>query len=79
MTYNVFSGTLNPTHFTSLRNFKQKSTYSMQLYRQHWIIRNNVPTVAIVFKLALVKLHSKIRSLKIQRDHLAAGIPENLQ
>jgi len=52
----------------------------MQLYEQldHSTI-NNIPTVAVVFKLALVQLHSKIRSLKIQCNHLTASIPKNLQ
>jgi len=29
MTYNVFSGTLNPTHFTSLHSAVQPNEYSV--------------------------------------------------
>ena len=39
----------------------------------------NLPTVAIVFKLALVQLHSEIWCLEIQRDHLTASVPEDLK
>jgi len=43
------------------------------------MLYRNIPTVAVVFKLALVQLHSKIWSLKIECNHLTASIPKNLQ
>lgn len=41
-------------------------------------LSHNLPAIAIVLKFSLIQLHSQIRSLKIQSDHLAACVPENL-
>jgi len=38
MTYNVFSGTLNPTHFTSLDAMYSLTTAQRTWYWKHWFV-----------------------------------------
>jgi hypothetical protein len=42
----------------------------------NWL--EQISTLAVVFKFALVQLHANIGCLKIQGHHLATSIPENL-
>ncbi len=37
-----------------------------------------VAAVAVVLELALVQLHAQVGRLEVERDHLAAGVPEDL-
>ena len=38
-----------------------------------------VAAVPVVLELALIQLHTQVRRLEVERDHLAARIPENLR
>ena len=45
----------------------------------HEVGLEEVAAVPVVLELALVQLHREIRGLEVQRDQLAAGVPEYLK
>jgi len=67
MTYNVFSGTLNPTHFTSLStncNYQKSLTLDIKLFELRNIYRLHYSVVA-VFCMDMLKRNADAKLLDV--------------
>jgi len=66
MTYNVFSGTLNPTHFTSpgFSEYREDNSLRMFLFRKQLLLRRRPSTdvfETLPYDVALAAVESLLR------------------